>query len=1031
MNVKVIVLIIIIFVIIYLLSGFAYILKLLEATNPNHTNSSSISSTLSDRYYNSNVPAQIENDITNQITSSNIIYKGNGDYKLNIDLDEKINEIYDRLKETTDGQKMLNYLKGTDDEKKEILKNMVRAEMITQYPDLRQKEKYGTAVDANEIQGSIQIKRVISQEILEVANIEKSSNTSVELQKGLVAWGDQFTLGNKDNSEESYPGILANDLNTNVYNLGFENETIEEILLRAGAKDCVFETTNSEDVTIGAEIGAQATFTARMKIGYTSIGTIFKHLDGSEEDKELECTIGGAIGTLIYQADDDTYLFTREEEGDEVTVKDGTEIILESQGGYDECIPIIWFGNNNSNLATNETEIYRLINYYNFLIDVLKNPDDYLIIIPTYYKDGSTGNLVEYDDNEYSKLKESIESTFGVHCIDLKEEGVAPEDYNGVANVIKNKLAELGYDVGEIEEDNPNAGSVTFANALPVDSEITLEYIPLGNALQPQPGTLRWLMEQDDNNIKNSALQFFSIDSVGNLIVANWKRVTTTEVRTTDGANDEGYPISIVDYDMTLVKVNYKNSVEQYTMPFDYLWTFLVMGEDQEFVNNLANLALSSKITLTLFDELTIVEDDYVENYSQENRTDTQESVTETNYDTGEENSYTNETSNQTSQAKYYNRNVVTETNKIKYRITKADVWFLNYEVTGITQQYDDGTNNTQITETGPTTEEWSQTGSSGPISSSDNIYTTLIDATTSAPLIKVSGKRDSTKTETYYSRRANITTKTTIITRGYTYSEGVTKIEEKTDRTATQEEIDTRTFNEPNFVKYYLYSANARARITGSTSWLYEALEMNGKTSDLVDITKYLIYKATDTNQGVTSMDFSAYNNTDFQDATDYDPVTDSVDGSAGGALGQVELDGSYNVDGILLSNPINESIDFVGSYSNHGAVDINPTRNGGTPVYASAAGTVTTATYHSSYGNYVVIDHGNGVSTLYAHAQSLVVSAGQTVEKGQLIMYEGSTGDSSGPHVHFEIRRNGVRNQALAEDMFVQLGFTIVRDY
>ena len=213
-----------------MLSGFAYILKLLEATNPNHTNSSSISSTLSDRYYNSNVPAQIENDITNQITSSNIIYKGNGDYKLNIDLDEKINEIYDRLMETTDGQKMLNYLKGTDDEKKEILKNMVRAEMITQYPDLRQKEKYGTAVDANEIQGSIQIKRVISQEILEVANIEKSSNTSVELQKGLVAWGDQFTLGNKDNSEESYPGILANDLNTNVYNLGFENETIEEIL---------------------------------------------------------------------------------------------------------------------------------------------------------------------------------------------------------------------------------------------------------------------------------------------------------------------------------------------------------------------------------------------------------------------------------------------------------------------------------------------------------------------------------------------------------------------------------------------------------------------------------------------------------------------------------------------------------------------------------------------------------------------------------------------------------------------------------
>lgn len=145
------------------------------------------------------------------------------------------------------------------------------------------------------------------------------------------------------------------------------------------------------------------------------------------------------------------------------------------------------------------------------------------------------------------------------------------------------------------------------------------------------------------------------------------------------------------------------------------------------------------------------------------------------------------------------------------------------------------------------------------------------------------------------------------------------------------------------------------------------------------------------------------------------------------GGSLGQVELDGSYNVNGVLLSNPIKDPISNIGSRPSHGAVDINPTQNGGTPVYAAADGTVTTATYNSSYGNYVIIDHGNGVSTLYAHASSLVVSAGQTVTKGQLIMYEGSTGNSTGPHVHFEIRINGTRNQSLAEDMFRQMGYTI----
>lgn len=151
----------------------------------------------------------------------------------------------------------------------------------------------------------------------------------------------------------------------------------------------------------------------------------------------------------------------------------------------------------------------------------------------------------------------------------------------------------------------------------------------------------------------------------------------------------------------------------------------------------------------------------------------------------------------------------------------------------------------------------------------------------------------------------------------------------------------------------------------------------------------------------------------------------------SGNNATGQVELDGSYNVNGVRLSNPIIDPISFVGSYANHGAVDINPTDNGPVPVYAAAAGTVTKAGWEGTYGNRVVIDHGSGVSTCYAHASSVVVSAGQQVEKGQLIMYQGSTGNSSGPHVHFEIRINGSRIQSLAEDMFAKLGFPITRNY
>lgn len=92
---------------------------------------------------------------------------------------------------------------------------------------------------------------------------------------------------------------------------------------------------------------------------------------------------------------------------------------------------------------------------------------------------------------------------------------------------------------------------------------------------------------------------------------------------------------------------------------------------------------------------------------------------------------------------------------------------------------------------------------------------------------------------------------------------------------------------------------------------------------------------------------------------------------------------------------------------YQRHTAVDIGAPK--GTTIYAAASGTVSTATYGNSYGNYVIIDHGNGYSTLYAHASSLSVRAGQSVSKGQAIAAVGSTGDSTGNHLHFEIRRNG----------------------
>lgn len=89
------------------------------------------------------------------------------------------------------------------------------------------------------------------------------------------------------------------------------------------------------------------------------------------------------------------------------------------------------------------------------------------------------------------------------------------------------------------------------------------------------------------------------------------------------------------------------------------------------------------------------------------------------------------------------------------------------------------------------------------------------------------------------------------------------------------------------------------------------------------------------------------------------------------------------------------------------HYAIDIPAYR--GTDIYASKAGKVLIARYHTSYGNYILLDHGDGYNTLYAHASKLYVKAGDYVDQGQVIAAVGTTGSSTGNHLHFEVRVNG----------------------
>jgi murein DD-endopeptidase MepM/ murein hydrolase activator NlpD len=101
------------------------------------------------------------------------------------------------------------------------------------------------------------------------------------------------------------------------------------------------------------------------------------------------------------------------------------------------------------------------------------------------------------------------------------------------------------------------------------------------------------------------------------------------------------------------------------------------------------------------------------------------------------------------------------------------------------------------------------------------------------------------------------------------------------------------------------------------------------------------------------------------------------------------------YRIDPVYKTTKMHEGLDFAAPH--------------GTPIYATADGTITTAgSTGNGYGNHVVINHGYGYETLYGHMVRVKVSAGETVKRGQVIGWVGSTGKSSGPHLHYEVHKN-----------------------
>jgi murein DD-endopeptidase MepM/ murein hydrolase activator NlpD len=121
-----------------------------------------------------------------------------------------------------------------------------------------------------------------------------------------------------------------------------------------------------------------------------------------------------------------------------------------------------------------------------------------------------------------------------------------------------------------------------------------------------------------------------------------------------------------------------------------------------------------------------------------------------------------------------------------------------------------------------------------------------------------------------------------------------------------------------------------------------------------------------------------------------------------------KVSVPSRMPVDGVRLSSDYGiRTHPVLGGRRAHSGVDLAGAS--GTPVYATADGLVSRADRFGSYGNYIAIEHGGELQTRYAHLSGFEVTAGQRVTKGQLIGYVGSTGRSTGPHLHYEVRVAG----------------------
>ena len=369
-----------------------------------------------------------------------------------------------------------------------------------------------------------------------------------------------------------------------------------------------------------------------------------------------------------------------------------------------------------------------------------------------------------------------------------------------------------------------------------------------------------------DGNSRSSTSKYYAV-------VATWSEVTD-KIESNDPDQEES---TSVQYNMTTTNINYQDLVSGYTMPFHYLWTMLVITDDKDFVMQLADLVYNSNIEITVHDNLMTNTNVDVYTYTKKKKTETEATVKVTGTKSNGKSSKSKSGKWTDEEKPNYKTTytTITKTNTLNADVTLADVWMARYEKEYTYEVPDDSV----VPSSGTIDDidypsEPSTTGSNDTYGHAQSLISHLKEEMQSDGYTDVDGKVDKIKEKIYigYVNRKESITDTVHTTR---YVASPLIVEEKTDKQSEK----------PNFVTIFCDQGNSKARnnILNVKLWLFDLLENDDTTKNgFVDLTKYLLYKATGDNFDITEFDFSIFRTKRFKSLGSYGGYV-NIDGVPG----------------------------------------------------------------------------------------------------------------------------------------------------